>query len=105
MSVELAAEIGSTNKKERIPVLDLGPYIEGEAGAAEKLAAELCYAQENIGFYFVTNHGVPMDLIRRGYKELERVFALPQEEKLKLRATETRPVSYTHLTLPTILLV
>ena len=48
MSVELQAE-GSA-QKEQIPVLDLGPYFAGEAGAADKLAAELRYAQEEIGF-------------------------------------------------------
>jgi len=91
MEVETEAGEGSAQVTEEIPVLDLGPFLAGEAGAAERLAGELRYAQENIGFYFVVNHGVPMDLIRRGYAELERVFALPEEEKLKLRATDTRP--------------
>ena len=93
MGVQLEAETGahSAPEKEEIPVLDLGPFLAGEAGAAERLAGELCYAQENIGFYFVTNHGVPMDLIRRGYAELERFFALPDDEKLELRATNIRP--------------
>ena len=107
MSVELGVEteIGSKKKTEKIPVLDLGPYIEGETGAAEKLAAELCYAQENIGFYFVTNHGVPMDLIRRGYEELVKVFALPVEEKLKLRSPDNAygyvpPKSVVYVTSP-----
>jgi isopenicillin N synthase-like dioxygenase len=76
---------------EEIPVLDLAPFFAGEAGAAERLSGELRHAQENIGFYFVANHGVDMDLIRRGYRELERFFALPMEEKLKLRASATRP--------------
>lgn len=91
MEVETEAGEGSAQVTEEIPVLDLDPFLAGEAGAAERLAGELRYAQENIGFYFVVNHGVPMDLIRRGYAELERVFALPEEEKLKLRATDTRP--------------
>ena len=93
MSVQLEVEIepGGEKKTEEIPVLDLGPYVAGEKGAAERLAVELRYAQENIGFYFVTNHGVPMDLISRGYDQLKKVFALPLEEKLKLKATNTRP--------------
>lgn len=77
--------------REEIPALDLGPFLAGEPGAAERLAGELRYAQENIGFYFVINHGVDMALIRRGYAELERFFALPAEDKLKLRASATRP--------------
>ena len=90
MSVQLEVEIepGGEKKTEEIPVLDLGPYVAGEKGAAERLAVELRYAQENIGFYFVTNHGVPMDLISRGYDQLKKVFALPLEEKMTLRSPD-----------------
>jgi isopenicillin N synthase-like dioxygenase len=45
---------------EEIPVLDLGPYFAGEAGAREKLVSELRHAQEHIGFYYIVNHGVPL---------------------------------------------
>ena len=53
MSVQLEVEIepGGEKKTEEIPVLDLGPYVAGEKGAAERLAVELRYAQENIGFH------------------------------------------------------
>jgi isopenicillin N synthase-like dioxygenase len=90
MGVKLEAE-GGTAIREEIPVLDLGLFLAGEEGAAERLAVDLRYAQENIGFYFVANHGVDMDLIRRGYAELERFFALPDEVKLALRSSATRP--------------
>ena len=73
---------------EEIPVLDLGPYLAGEAGAREKLAAELRHAQEQIGFYYIINHGVPQALIDRCFAELERFFALPFEEKIKLKFDE-----------------
>jgi isopenicillin N synthase-like dioxygenase len=76
---------------EEIPVLDLAPFLAGEDGAVERLAAELRHAQENIGFYFAVNHRVDMDLIRCGYRALENFFATPMEEKLKLRASATRP--------------
>jgi len=88
MTVELAA--GATGYAEEIPVLDLEPFLAGEVGAAERLASELRFTQENIGFYFVINHGVDMTLIRNGYDQLAKFFALPMEEKLKLRASRTR---------------
>lgn len=66
-----------------IPVLDLGPYLAGEAGALERLAGELRYVQENVGFYFTVNHGVPQDLIDRAHGNLRRFFALPDAEKRK----------------------
>lgn len=70
---------------EEIPILDLGPYLAGEAGALDALAAELRHAQEDVGFYFSINHGVPRELIQRGYEQLRKLFALPEEEKLKLK--------------------
>ncbi|NBS27207.1 MAG: isopenicillin N synthase family oxygenase, partial [Gammaproteobacteria bacterium] len=103
MTVELAA--GVTGYAEEIPVLDLEPFLAGEAGAAERLASELRFTQENIGFYFVINHGVDMALIRNGYDQLAKFFALPMEEKLKLRASRTRagyvpPKSVIYVTSP-----
>jgi isopenicillin N synthase-like dioxygenase len=73
---------------EEIPVLDLGPYLAGEAGAREKLVVELRHAQEHIGFYYIINHGVPRSLFDRCFAELKRFFALPLEEKLKLKIDE-----------------
>ena len=39
---------------DEIPVIDLGPYLAGKAGAQEAAAQELRHAFEQIGFYFVT---------------------------------------------------
>lgn len=73
------------NAEAGIPTLDLGPYLCGEAGALERLADELRYVQENVGFYFAINHGVPRDLIDRAHENLRRFFALPDAEKRKHR--------------------
>ena len=70
---------------EEIPFLDIGPYLAGEAGALEELAERLRHIQENIGFYYIVNHGVPRDLIRGAFGELARFFALPDAEKMKLK--------------------
>jgi isopenicillin N synthase-like dioxygenase len=68
---------------EEIPILDFGPYLAGEDGALEALAAELRHAQENVGFYFAVNHGVPRELIERAHGNLKRFFDLPDAEKRK----------------------
>jgi isopenicillin N synthase-like dioxygenase len=78
-SLSLPAEFAD----EVIPILDLGPFLAGEDGALERLAGELRYAQENVGFYFAVNHGVPRDLIDRAHANLRRFFALADEEKRK----------------------
>jgi isopenicillin N synthase-like dioxygenase len=54
---------------ESIPILDLAPYLAGEPGADVRLAAELRRACEEIGFYFIVNHGVPTRLIEAAFAE------------------------------------
>ena len=71
-----------------IPRLDLGPYLAGSVAAREALARELRWIQENIGFYVVVNHGVPQAPILRAYQALRAFFALPLEEKLKVRIND-----------------
>lgn len=80
----------ATQPNSEIPVLDMGPYLSGEADALESLADQLRYAQENVGFYFIVNHGIPRDIILQAYAELRRFFALPTDEKLKLKLNARR---------------
>jgi isopenicillin N synthase-like dioxygenase len=68
---------------EEIPILDFGPYMAGEEGALEALATQLRHAQEDVGFYFAVNHGVPRELIARTHANLRRFFDLPDEVKRK----------------------
>ena len=51
--------VDKADEFESIPVLDMGPYLAGEPGAAEELAANIKFIQETIGFYVVINHGIP----------------------------------------------
>jgi isopenicillin N synthase-like dioxygenase len=69
---------------ETIPVLDLGPYLAGESGAERRLADELRWACERIGFYFIVNHRVPQDLIDRAWAETARFHAQALAEKMRL---------------------
>ena len=68
-----------------IPTLDLGPYLAGSTEARDELALQLREIQENIGFYVVVNHGVRQAPIDRAYAVLREFFALPLEEKLKVK--------------------
>jgi isopenicillin N synthase-like dioxygenase len=88
MSAQIDIEAG-LDKPTEIPVLDLAAYLAGDDGALEKLAAELRHAQENVGFYFIVNHGVSRDLIAQAYDQIRRFFAQPLDEKLKLRVDKT----------------
>ena len=70
---------------ETIPVIDLGPYLAGEAGALDRTAQELRFALTEIGFYFIVNHGVPREKIRAAFEQVKRFHAQPVEKKLALK--------------------
>lgn len=78
-----------TGKYDRIPVLDMGPYLAGVPGAREELAAQLRHVQENLGFYVVINNGVDFSRLDANYAALKKFFALSVEEKLKFSIDDT----------------
>jgi isopenicillin N synthase-like dioxygenase len=69
-----------------IPVLDLGPYLAAEHGAEETLTLKLRQAQQNIGFFFLSNHSLSARLLERTFSAVEEFFALPLDSKLALTA-------------------
>ena len=73
---------------DEIPVIDLGPYRRGEPGAREKLGHDIAHVFENVGFYFITNHGVPQALIDEAFAAARRFHDQPLERKLELRLNE-----------------
>ena len=71
-----------------IPLIDVSGFLAGTPGAAEKAAAELAWAFENVGFYYLAGHGVPRPLIEAQYEQAARFHAMPIEEKLKVKVNE-----------------
>ena len=71
-----------------IPGLDLGPYLRGEPDAVEPLAQKLRDTCENVGFFYIENHGVDQTLIDRTFEQSRRFHALPLDEKLKLKINQ-----------------
>lgn len=76
--------ICETVAAEEVPILDLTAYLCGDAGARDQAAADLRHIQENLGFYYIVNHGVPADLIARSFEKVAAFFAQPEEEKRKI---------------------
>src|ERR1700737_5053339 len=70
---------------EIIPVIDLGPYLDGHPGAIDRTAGELRFALTEIGFYFILNHGVPSEQIRGVFRQVARFHAQPLEKKLEIK--------------------
>lgn len=72
------------DSSEDIPLLDIGPYLCGEAGGREAVAARLREISSNVGFFYLRGHGIPQDLIDRVFDQSRRFHALPIEVKKKI---------------------
>src|SRR5579871_4190536 len=71
-----------------IPLIDVSGFLAGTPDAAAKAAAELAWAFENVGFYYLAGHGIPQALIDAQYEAAARFHAQPMEEKLKVKVNE-----------------
>jgi isopenicillin N synthase-like dioxygenase len=60
-----------------IPVIDVAPLVNGPLAEATAVAEALGAACRGVGFFYVTGHGVPADLIARVFAMSAAFFAGP----------------------------
>src|SRR5947207_6857039 len=80
MSASITLDMLRAASSAEFPVIDLGPYLRGDAGALGRVAAELREALEHIGFLIVVNHGVSAALTDGIVAEARRFHTLPLDE-------------------------
>ncbi len=71
-----------------LPVLDLGPYLSGDRGAAPDLARALHDIAGGLGFLCVINHGVSPAVLRDIQDQAVKLFALPDVAKLAVQVDQ-----------------
>ena len=84
---------------EEIPHLDISPYLKGEPGGRERVAALLKHITETVGFFYLSGHGIPQEQIDRVFSESRRFHALPEEVKreVPLVDVDTHKTGYSGL--------
>ena len=75
---------------EAIPVVDLGPWFEGDEKAHQELARQLSDICQNVGFFYVGNHGLSQQRIADTFKAAIRFFALPEDRQTTIHFTKAR---------------
>lgn len=76
-------------KTATVPVVDM---VSDESRLDQLLGKGL----ERFGFVTVTNHGIPVEILRNAYEVARRTFALPEEVKRKYETPENgRATGYT----------
>ena len=69
------------NAGDRVPVIDLAPYLAGGEDAKRATARAIAAACTDSGFFCVTGHGVDEALVGRTRQAAQDFFALPVERK------------------------
>ncbi len=67
-----------------IPVIDVSGLRATEPGPRRAVAGELGRACREVGFFYVTGHGIPDALRSQVFAAAARLFALPEAEKQRV---------------------
>jgi len=68
-----------------IPTIDLTPLRSGDEADKRAVARQIDTACRDTGFFLVTGHGVPVELIAKTRQRAIDFFALPDAEKMKVQ--------------------
>lgn len=73
-----------------LPIIDISRYLGGVNNADVTLAEELRKSCDDLGFFFITGHGISPDLLHEGFVQSARYFSLPLEEKMRMPMNESQ---------------
>ena len=67
-----------------VPVIDIAPFLDGGEAGRRTVADAIDAACREIGFFTITGHGIPEELIAETRAQAVAFFALPLAQKLKV---------------------
>jgi len=74
--------MNETRSIRRLPVIDFTGYRFGDAARRAQIAREIDEASRGCGFYYLVNHGVPVETITAAFDAARDFFGLPVEDRL-----------------------
>ena len=89
MNVDSMIAIDSTrdavDAPDRIPTIDIAPYLHGDAGARAAVALALGHAAERYGFALIVGHDIPLSTIAGGFDAGRSFFEMPDADKRRMQ--------------------
>ena len=67
-----------------IPLIDFSPFLIDDPDGQQRVAADIYRACREVGFLYLTHHGIPQSAIEQAFKQSKQFFALPLAEKQQL---------------------
>ena len=81
-----------------IPIIDMGPFLNGSQEDKIRVANEIGRACEDIGFFVIQNYGVDPQIIDNAWKSSAEFFDLPHDEKILLtKSQDEYPFGFTEI--------
>ena len=68
---------------DQIPLIDIGAMLADDEAAKRRTALAVREAASRVGFFYVTNHGVPDEVVRQAHATADRFYQLPDVTKIK----------------------
>jgi isopenicillin N synthase-like dioxygenase len=72
---------------DEIPMVDFQPFLQGGEGGRRRTADAIAGACEEIGFFYLKNHGVPAEATAALHRESRAFFSQPLEARQRSAAT------------------
>ena len=74
----------ANDPKPTVPIVDFADFrADADPGTRMKIAQKLVAASRDVGFVYITNYGVPDDVLAKAFEISKKYFDLPQDQKMK----------------------
>lgn len=69
---------------DNLPIIDFAPFLQGDQAARQAIGESIDRVCRAGGIFYLTQHGIAPDVLRRCFQQARLFFALPRAEKQKI---------------------
>jgi isopenicillin N synthase-like dioxygenase len=74
----------SAHESIKLPIINFAPFVQGEVASKRQVAQEIYQACHQVGFLYLTHHGIDQRAIDRAFERSRAFFALPAAAKQQI---------------------